>query len=265
MVLIIPWDAGHLADATHTGNACVWFAVLHWSLGFSIVVTSMVHLCFLVHQRERQARRWDFANQQRQQQQQQLSQARSQPSSVRQSVSRSFRRSSSSAIPSGNVVVLSHRTMETGILHSLTAMLAAVPPILMMCAPVQSRAFLVVQMANVTLVPLQGFFNVLICTKPTWRPVLTQWHGSTRSCPPGVNAFVKLQFTKRTRWGISTKTTDVTRIPKILCSTTTCLLVTVHARSNWQICLPQLSFKLQPPPCGTWRGQHPVHRGPCVI
>jgi hypothetical protein len=121
----------------------IYFGLIHVALCFVFVVVSMILLFFSVRKIELSSRRWAFGH------------------------SESSRTSMRESMP------LARRTAETGMLYSASFIIVYLPTALsstLRFGPEgqNSPVYISLLLLSVALLPLQGFFNMLIYTSPEW-------------------------------------------------------------------------------------------------
>jgi hypothetical protein len=149
------------------------------TLCFFIVVISMMMLYRTVRHTELTSQRWHFKE---------YSSAQTRGTTTANESSRGLSRSSGSprkksqvsarhrsSVLQGSLATLSQRTMETGILYSGALLLVYLPTGLTSLIPTKSKLHVPVQVMVVTLLTLQGFFNLLIYTSADWLPIVERW------------------------------------------------------------------------------------------
>jgi hypothetical protein len=126
-------DRGLRAD-----EFAIYFALIHVVLCFVFVVVSMMLLFFSVRKLELRSRRWDFES-----------------------------------AESGGSMPLTRRTAETGMLYSASFIIVYLPTALLWTLDFgvegeNSPIYISLLLLGVALLPLQGFFNMVIYTSPEW-------------------------------------------------------------------------------------------------
>ena len=156
----------------------IGFGIAPVGISLAVVVVSMIALTTKVYITERLSSRFSF----------------------RRSInSRTQQRDSMNCTSMGAELPLTQRTMETGLLYSLTLMLIYIPMGLLALGVIPSEQRFIVRMLAAILTPSQGLFNLLVFTSPQW----LEWLHKRRfcevfsSCCVGCLCFCGTYFSKR--------------------------------------------------------------------
>ena len=151
----------------------------HLSLSFLIIVMSMIVLHCTVRRVEVQAQRWNPARR--------FTTAGTTgadgtgastfaaTTTNTSTVISAQARTSQAQVGRASALRMSQRTMETGTLYSLSVILVYLPTIILSLQLDVGLDYHSVLASNSILLPLQGFFNMIICcTAPSWRPYIRE-------------------------------------------------------------------------------------------